>query len=398
MNKIVASLGMAALGASSIQAVLADDLGAPAAKPWSISASLRGFYDDNINGTQTGQVKSWGFEVAPSASVIWKTDQTSIDAKYIYSYRWFDQERFLNQGHDSQSHLFNGAIDHTFSERYSVSSSDWFAIGQEPDLFRDPTYGITPSPYPIPGNNIHNYGTINFDGQLTPIIGFEVGYDNSYYNYEQQQFATIFDRIEQTVHLNVNWRVQRDTTAFVGYQFGWIRYQQPAPDITDNHSHYVYVGVTHNFTPELEASVTAGGRFIDFENLNATDSSPYVRAYLRYLYCPESYVEAGFTYDLAMTGVFTAQSAETAVFYGTVHHRIIPKLFANLTGEVQNSSIVGGPLDGKDAQYYTVGLNIEYEFARHFSAGIGYDFDKVQSQFGPDYNRNRVYFGITASY
>jgi uncharacterized protein (PEP-CTERM system associated) len=59
---------------------------------------------------------------------------------------------------------------------------------------------------------------------------------------------------------------------------------------------------------------------------------------------------------------------------------------------------VGGGSDGEHSQYYTVGLNLQYEFARHFSASIGYDFDKVDSEVGTDYTRNRVYFGITASY
>ena len=48
MKKIVASVGLLALGASSVQALdpsaLSDN-----GRFWSVSAALRGFYDDNIN-------------------------------------------------------------------------------------------------------------------------------------------------------------------------------------------------------------------------------------------------------------------------------------------------------------------------------------------------------------
>ena len=48
MKKIVASVGLVALGASGINAVQAQDVSSPPPeKPWNVSASLRGFYDDN---------------------------------------------------------------------------------------------------------------------------------------------------------------------------------------------------------------------------------------------------------------------------------------------------------------------------------------------------------------
>jgi Putative beta-barrel porin 2 len=421
MNKIVASLGIAALGASSIPAAYADDLGSTAPKIWSISASLRGFYDDNINGAPDGpgKIGSLGFEVSPSATLNWKADQTTVDLDYIYSFRYFEKERFVDQGHDSQSHLFRGTVDHSFSERYSVTAADWFTIGQEPDLLRNPLFGVSLTPTPVPGNNIHNYGLVKFNGQLTPLFGFEAGYDNSYFNYEDSgfslangpSFSGLFDRIEQTAHINANWLVTRQTTAFVGYQFGWINYTADEriaffgpfrfSGDKDNDSHYIYAGVQHYFLPSFYASLTAGARIINFVNVSGQDdSSPYVRALVNYTYCPESTLQAGFSYDLSMTGVADAQASQTEVFFVNVHHRIVPKFYANLNGQIQNSTINSGVLKDDNSLYYTVGLNLEYQITRYFSANVGYDFDKVNSDpaISNDYVRNRVYFGITASY
>ena len=85
MNKIVACVGLAALGASSIHAV-AQDVGAPVGKPWSVGASLRGFYDDNINTTHTDRQDSFGVQIAPTINVKWNDTATTIDANYTYAF------------------------------------------------------------------------------------------------------------------------------------------------------------------------------------------------------------------------------------------------------------------------------------------------------------------------
>src|SRR4029077_3801836 len=92
MNKIVASLGLAAIGASGVESVYAEDLGAPVSKIWSVSASLRGFYDDNINTVPgpTNKVSSLGFEVSPGVRLKWSGEATSISAGYQYIFRDYD--------------------------------------------------------------------------------------------------------------------------------------------------------------------------------------------------------------------------------------------------------------------------------------------------------------------
>jgi hypothetical protein len=50
MNRIIASAGLMAVGAAGVQAAnIADLRPSETSKPWSVSASLRAFYDDNWN-------------------------------------------------------------------------------------------------------------------------------------------------------------------------------------------------------------------------------------------------------------------------------------------------------------------------------------------------------------
>ncbi len=54
-------------------------------------------------------------------------------------------------------------------------------IGQEPDALQ--TGNIINSFQVISGDNIRNYATISLSGQLTPLLGFDAGYANGYFDY-----------------------------------------------------------------------------------------------------------------------------------------------------------------------------------------------------------------------
>src|SRR5205807_9964209 len=94
MKKIFASVGLVALSASGLKAALIPGLDDPN-KPWSVAATLRGFYDDNRatapsdSGAKQG---SFGFEISPSVSIDLRWEPTTLRAWYVYSYKWYEKE------------------------------------------------------------------------------------------------------------------------------------------------------------------------------------------------------------------------------------------------------------------------------------------------------------------
>src|SRR5690242_7976142 len=125
MKRFVASVGMVALGASSVQAA-GDAISSPEpVKPWNVTATLRGFYDDNLNATPSKQ-HAWGYEVSPSALVKENWEQTSLSLGYTYSLLNYDHKPIGNAEKYDQDHTFNGALEHRFSERYALSVTDGF--------------------------------------------------------------------------------------------------------------------------------------------------------------------------------------------------------------------------------------------------------------------------------
>jgi Uncharacterized protein conserved in bacteria (DUF2320). len=431
MNKIVASIGIAAVGASALQNACAQDMGNPN-KPWSVTATLRGFYDDNLNTTSSDRLETFGLEIAPGLGLEWSNDQTTLSAGYRFSGKVYENVsgRFADKW--DKTHEFRLALDHAFNERYRLGLSDSFVIGQEPDRLRNEN-SASAAPIHISGDNIRNYASIYFNAELTPTFGVEVGYNNSFFDYDAefdsdiQPFGGIspsnsglLDRVEHTGYLEGQFRVRPTTQVLAGYQFGVVDYtgdefirgfwdgseinNGAKSDVRNSRSHYGYVGVNHTFTPELSGSIRGGIQYIDFYNEegNADGVSPYVQAVLNYFYAPESFVRVGFTQRRSPIFIASAQDADTSVVFGSVTHRITPFLFATFSGTFQNSiynADSDSGIDGKTQQFYQLGLNLEYRISRYLSAEAGYNFDSLNSDVGDrDYDRNRVYIGLIARY
>jgi hypothetical protein len=468
MKRIVASVGLVALGASSLEAASASDVATSPLWPLKVSATLRGFYDDNVNSVpgsgdiivvdgqgnpHTFKHDSFGWEISPALELNWASEeQTKLTVGYAYSFRYFQNRPAGNDQNYDQTHNFNLNLEHHFTERYGIRLVDSFVIGQEPDMLRT---GYTFETFQhIPGDNIRNYGQINFTAQLTPLLGLEAGYANSYSDY-QNAGATLgtlnpdgtrpvvaslsgaLDRMEHDIHLDAHWQWQPQTTLIAGYRFHQVNYigdeviggqavvtdpgPPPVADLVsgtvvqsadrDNRMHSIYVGADHTFRPDFTGSVRVGATYVDFYNDPSTSSevSPYALMTLKYTYALESTLEAGFSYDRSATdqvGFSTTSSgkttfttdAQTAAVFATVNHRITPKLFGGATVQFQNGTYHGGSRDSENDQFFLAGLNLEYRFNVHFSAHVGYNYDKLFSQVRPEFDRNRVYMGITASY
>lgn len=450
MKKIVASVGLAALGASALPNASAQGVVAPdTSKPWSIAASLRGFYDDNtatlpnnVNPPAGEHRSSFGFEVSPSGALNWSPqEQTTINLGLLYSLKYYDNTPPFSSGHTDQTFTFNAGISHAFNEELKARASDSFVIGQEPDMLRAGNSFATFQR--ISGDNIRNYGSVGLDYQAAPKLGFGFGYDNAFYDYKAHGAsigpsgffgiaaiipspAGVLNRDENRAHVEALYQIMPETKAILGYQFTEIDYSgneyiggfvnpffgglfdAVTSDSRNVRQHTVYVGLEHTFLPELTGSLRAGASYSDYYNDPSSSAtySPYVLASLRYTYARESYIEAGFSYDRSPTDVVGLSSggsfaldAEAAVFYANLRHRLLPMLYGSLMGQFQNNIYNGGAFNNETDQYYLLGLELEYRFTPNFSAHLGYDYDKLDSSInGRAFDRNRVYIGVTASY
>lgn len=418
MKKFIASAGLVALGASLSHA--ASPFSGDGDKPWNFSLTVRGFYDDNyyLASVSTNRQESFGFEVRPSIGLHLAGQQTTFGANYSYSMRYYDDRKKNTADH---SHEFNAWLMHSFSERYSLDVTDTFTIAQEPTLL-DPSGAVVTRSN---GNNLRNDGNIKFHAQLTRLLELVLGYRNVLVDYENKggnafapSYSGLIDRMEHAANIDLRWQFRPETIGIFGYQFGlndytgkeaigFFGFTPLMSESRNSRSHYVYAGIEHNFHRNLMGSVRAGAQFVDYYNTPTSDKtvSPYADVSLRYTYGTGSYVLLGFQHQRNATDAFSASAnsittdQESSSFYGAINHAFTPKLIANLNGRYQMSTYSGGSLNNQTDDIIMVGVSLEYHFNRHLSAEIGYNYDMVTSnQSGRDYDRNRVFLGMTASY
>ena len=459
VKKFIVSFGLVAAGAASVHAAYAPDAG-DTSKYWSLSSSLRGFYDDNYTTTPQKQ-GSWGFQINPSLGINLPFQQTEFGMRYSYGLYWYENRERLGQDPIDQTHQVDLWLDHAFSPRWETRFQDTLVVAQEPNLLAQ--QGPVSVAQRVSGNNIANTAMLSLHTDWTREFSTLLAYHNAFYDYENSgatilnatgtpatllspgpppiylypsgspasvspSYAGTLNRVEQAISLDFQWQVMPTTMAFIGYQFGLVNYvgdeligySQPFPftstptplysDSRDNLSHFLYVGVQHEFTTALVGSLKAGFQYTDYFNDpsgNNNSVSPYGDASLIYTYASGCYAQVGVTESQNATDTVSPSyssgqitlNQQSTVVYGSVTHRLAPKLTGEMVGHFQYSTYNEGQYNDQATYFYNWYAGLTYSFTRHFSSDLRYNFDYYTSDIpGSSYTRNRVSLGVTATF
>ncbi|MGA2279899.1 MAG: outer membrane beta-barrel protein [Verrucomicrobiota bacterium] len=435
MKKFFVSVGLIAAGTASLQGAYAPEWNSMEASMWSISGTLRGFYDDNYTTASSGPNRgSLGFEVSPQINLNVPLQQTELGVRYTYGLYYYQEREDLGQNPIDQSHQLDLWVDHAFTERWQAKVQDSFVMGQEPELI-DPN---TSRPQRTEGNNISNTGTLAVNTIWTRLFSTALSYQNTIFDYQNSggtdvdpSLAGELNRIDQSVSLDLQWRVAPETVAFLGGAFEWVNYTGDEPiainwtpyirslgsvppgvfysDSRNSRSYFGYVGVQRSMLANLSFTAKGGIQYSDNYNdpSGATSLNPYADISLIYTYLPGCYAQAGFTQTQNATDQVQADkyngsiamSTESSTVYASINHKLTPKLLGTVIGRWQHSVYNQGLFNNQADDYYSLGVNLSYSFTPHFSAEAGYNLDNVTSQIPENgYTRNRVYLGVTAAY
>ena len=320
MKKFFVSMGLAAVGTAGLQAAYAPDLGPMSTtKMWNISATLRGFYDDNYDTANSGLNPrgSYGFEVSPQLLLAVPLQQTELGLRNTYAMTYYQEREELSQSPVDQSDQLDLWVDHAFTERWQAKVMDTFVVGQEPQLLT-PNSTPTSLPFRVEGDNVVNTGTITLNTDWTRLFSTSLSYQNSFYDYRNSggtvgdpSLAGLLNRVDQSVSLDFQWKLSPETMAFFGGQFELVNYTGDEPiafspllpspgvyysDSRDNRSYSGYVGIQHNFLPNLNVSAKAGVQYTDDYNdpLSSPSVAPYAVVSVIYTYLPGSYAQIEF--------------------------------------------------------------------------------------------------------
>jgi len=418
MKKPFKAASMATAGAAILSTLSA--FAGDGSKPYTLSAGVRGFYDDNIFTANNkvdvdGDKKpdrrkfdSFGFEITPSVRFNVPLEGSTLTAGYTYGLRYYESRPGSK---DDQFHLADVAFSHAFNPRYKLSVSDQFAAAQEPDqMVAFSGSGTLPQVVRAEGSNIRNSAGADLTVQIVPLWSAVVGYRNNYYNYKNKGFAEALDRMENLPSLGLRYQLAPKTVLSGNYQYGDVNYRNTKSDFRDNRSHYVFAGVDHSFTSQLVGSLRAGAQFVDWYHApagaRADAVNPFIDANVTYSYATGSNVQIGFRHARNATDLEAASAVldqQSSLAYGSINHQITGKLRGSVVAQYQNSEFIGASkavlLNGQKEDYISLGLTLNYRINNYLSAEAAYYYDQLASDVNfRDYSRNRVFVGIRATY
>ena len=401
MNKKIITLGVAAIGVAGVQA-------ADAGKVWEVTASLRGFYDDNYTTSPDELAEeSWGIEVSPGINfTLGEGTDMEFSAGYAFGMRYYEDRESDNEDY---GHELGISLDKKFSDTSVLLLSNGLVVAQEPEILNGGT------PLRIEGDNLRNTFAARYRRILSGSTGVDIGYGNSIFDYEEQYHSALLDRSYNEVSLDVFYGMA-ETEYYAGYRYSSTDFegdvlQVPGlvfnPAARSNHAHAGYVGARHQLDKNILANVRAGVQNVDYYDFDLMpglipedESSPYVDARMEWEYAEGSKLVAGATLARGATDLQAADQEISSV-YAQLLHKISGRIHGTLTGRFQDAEISGGgeKLDGKEESLLLLGASLTYAIADNIWAEVSYNYDELDSDVPHrSFERNYLSVGIGTTY
>jgi len=389
------------IGVAGVQA-------ADAGKVWEVTASLRGFYDDNYTTSPEALAEeSWGIEVSPGINLtIGEGTDLEFNAGYAFGMRYYEDRESDNEDY---GHELGISLNKAFSDTSRLQLTNGFVVAQEPEILNGGT------PLRTEGDNLRNTFSARYRRILSGSTGVQIGYGNSIYDFEEEYHSALLDRSYNEVNLDVFYGTPQ-TEYYAGYKFSSTDFDGNAlqvpgldfkPDARNNNAHYGYVGARHQLDKNIFADVKAGVQNVDYYDFDLMpglipedETSPYVNALMEWGYAEGSKLVAGVSLARGATDLQAADQETTSV-YAQLLHKVSARIHGTLTGRYQDSEISGGggKLDGKEESLLLLGASLTYAVADNIWAELAYNYDELDSDIPHrSFERNYVSVGIGTSY
>lgn len=420
MKNILTSAGVAALAVAGFQTTCAaQSITVDDAKWWQVSASLRGFYDDNTTTAPKDQeLESFGFEIRPGFDVGHKGEQHIIKLSTQYSARWFEAREDSEWDHNFLADL---AAEFQASENHVVRLNDTFSYASEDSILERNGVITAPTVRRSDGTNIRNNGELKYVGQFTRLFGLELGYQNLFYDFDQAgpgSYSALLDRMEHTLRGETRWTLSPTLAGVLGYWYERVNFTSDdflgplspfTSEVRDSESHYFVGGVDYTVSPHCFVSLRGGAQNVTYVNLtNEPDEwNAFGDVSTTFEYSEGSYFRLGGKYGRYRTdvvGAFFTESdltldQESITVYGTVNHKLADRLTARGSGQVQFGTFQGGVSDDQSEGLYIFGVSLTYDLTEFLALETGYNYDRLDSdQSGRSYTRNRVFVGVRGQF
>ena len=357
-------------------------------KFYTITASLREEYDDNIYTTKDNKQGSAVTEFSPSFLVNLPMQDSSFTGRYTFGIDYYEaKSRDVNDYTNELLLRYN----HRYSDRFSLDLRDQAGYYTQPDLLNAEGTPFRNGEYFV------NTATAEFDAQWTPLFGTSTSYSNVAFLYSESDIARSQNFDENTFSNDFRFAVFPKYNLIAGVIFDDIDYFEVDRGYTDYTGN---VGLDWAILPTITLSGRVGGTITESD---ASDSvSPYASITFSWQLGKRSNLTLDYLHNVVPTDVVTAVGQEADRFSARFSYDFTARLTGHLAATYTHSDYTSDLLlAGSSFEEDDLGLDtgLEYRVTSNFSFEGGYSLSNISSgEEYRDYTRNQVYLGVRGTY
>jgi len=236
--------------------------GSTTRKFYTLSASLREIYDDNINTTNTNPQSSLETDISPSVLVDFPMSDSEFTGRYTFDLTAYSHapSSVSNGGGSSNgsavqyTHEFTAQYIHAFSDRFNLNVAEDFRYFIQPSILQSTGTNYQNGPYVA--NTLNGTAT----AQWTPLFGTTTTYANTLVRYDDANVAAQQDSLENTGSQTFSFAILPKISVSVGGIGDNITYDTADRGYT---SYTAFLGGQWQALPSLSFTGRGGGTYIE---------------------------------------------------------------------------------------------------------------------------------------
>jgi len=383
-------------------------------KFYTISASLRETYDDNVNTSMNGSKQaSLETELSPSILVNFPMENSDFSARYTFDITYYSRNGPSNNVNNGTStsgtsgsntgsleytHEFNAQYTHSFSERFNLISAEDFRYFTEPSL-----YESTGTSY-NDGTYVSNSLSASLSAQWTPLLGTTTTYANTIVKYEDTAVAAGQNNMENTGSQTFSFAVFPK----ISLNFGGIGDTITYDSVSRGYTSYTgFIGSQWQALSSLSLSGRGGGTYTETGQSQAPATiSPYGALSIGWTLGARSALSFSYTHEIAPTDQAGANGQVSDQFSANFKYDITPSLSSHLQGMFSKNTVsasltnsgAGGAVS-PDENVYSIDTGLTYHYNNYLDFDFGISLSGVSSEISSEeYTRDEAYFGVRGTY
>lgn len=364
-----------------------------ARKPFEITVSVREGFDDNVNTTRTNRQQSFYTNIAAGINYTFGGPRLKLTTNLTGGYTLYTNKAVDN------GNRYNGLWD--LAAVYTASPQMIITATTNTGYYSQPNVTVPGTSASQQGDYFASSSTIGMTYQWSTRFSTTTSYNFNTIVYVEPALNDNQGRIQQTLSQAFNYLWRPTTTLVTEYRISPTTYFKADLDTLDQ---YALVGWDQVFSPRLTWNTRLGAQ-VNLVNNNTDGNSTYFGPYgetgVTYKYGEKSQMSFTARYGTEASGMTDVSQRQSFRSGLGVTHAITPRVIAS-GGLFYGINYYDQPNVVPDFYENVIDgtLGLSYEFSRHFSTSIGYQFTGVLCPVEEDreYSRNVVFIGLNAKF